>query len=121
MKYGNGYDLCGPRNYTLLNEDGSLYKVRGAAFSFDVTDSHKFLNADELLINLTSYKHGPLINEDMLVSVNLIDYPDRPFVYKPIRLQYRECCPDDLLQLMIEKQVIVVGDSPYTLTLPIKQ
>ena len=86
MKYGNGYDLCGPRNYTLLNEDGSLYKVRGAAFSFDVTDSQKLQNADVLVINLTSYERGPLINEDMLVSVDLIDYPERPSVFKPISL-----------------------------------
>lgn len=77
--------------------------------------------ADVLQLKLKSFEVGPVIIEELIVVVQLKDYPEISHVVAAIKLEFRECFTDDFSGPIIERQIILVGDAPYSVLLPFKQ
>ena len=64
--YGNGYDKCGPRSYSLLDSDGQT-------FSLDlfkpVFEDGRNGNPDFISLNLTSFTDGELMKSNFTLLV----------------------------------------------------
>lgn len=109
--YGNGYNKCGDRVYTFLEEN------RKDAFSFDLFSyevKHSQVGAaGELNLFLESYETGLEVTRNMTVRIGLVDYPNAKPYYQLVNMTYRECFPDNFQGAYIEDIEITVGDDNF--------
>ena len=111
--YGNGWNRCGPRAYSFLDEHRkSVFDLD--RFSYETKYSTTGA-AGELNMFLTSWENGLQVTTNMTVKVSLYEYPTATPYYQFVNVTYRECFPDDFRGEYIEDQKIMVGDDNYNL------
>lgn len=85
--HGNGYDLCGPLEYSLTGTN--KYTDQYLVFkSVSVAD-----NADVLKFIAQSYSTGKIIMYDMFLTAKLVNFPTSTPAVIPVTFNYRECYP----------------------------
>ena len=87
---GTGYDLCGARQFEVYREDGSVY-FNDDLFSL-VSEGRNEIGADIISLQLNSYREGPILTTNIIISVYLLQYPEKR-VDRLVVLEYRECVP----------------------------
>jgi len=71
VKYGNGYDKCGPLTCTLLNDAGIPFSLQVFSSSFvAITD-----RADEISLTLESFADGSVKVANFTMEIKLSEYP----------------------------------------------
>jgi hypothetical protein len=116
--YGNGFDLCGARQYQVFGEDGLPYK--GDAFALSVKAAVFANGADIISLNLKSFEgYGPILTDTISIKIYLSNYPDAQIIFK-IGLEYRECSPSIFEGNIIERQRIITGSPAYSIPLIFK-
>ena len=89
--YGNGYDRCGPRSYSLIDTDGENYSLN--VFSREIT--HGNGAPDQITFNLSSSKDGEILTSNFTLVIGLQLYPEAEPFSALVNLEYRICKPYD--------------------------
>ena len=111
-QYGNGYDLCGPYQYKILN----LNKERVESEHFAISAKTDLVNGDDIKLVVSSkYSDGPLIKKDFYVEISYRDYPRQKSLVWPITIQYRECKVESFTASKIFDQTV-----SYQMVNPVK-
>lgn len=100
VKYGNGYNLCGPRAYRLRNQMGEPLLNDSLKMRQERVESIE--GADAISLNLKSFELGPSMKKKIVVEVYLEEYPDRSISFQTT-LEYRECYSMNFKGAQIEK------------------
>ena len=111
LKYGNGYDMCGPRSYTILTPLGGVNTLQ--QLYLNVFASAK--TADSLKMTMTTLEQGKEYTLEMTLRIGLADYPEAKSFDAPFKITHRMCWPDRFRVPRIERQFMEVGDFPYDL------
>ena len=90
LTYGNGYDICGPLTYSVVNDIDVVVNESWLEFYFDTVQNQ----ADILFFSLFSEPEGTVHTISLQVKAEMIDYPSARPAYIPFRLRYRGCFYD---------------------------
>ena len=107
--YGNGYDKCGPYDYTytdMQNEPFSLHALSNKTH-------HNNGYADNITFYLDSYPNGKDLTTNFTMRVSLRNYPSSYYYSQVVNVTYRECFPEDFSGPMIHVDPMTVGDEGF--------
>lgn len=100
MKYGNGYELCGPRSYQVYTETDEPFL--SDALIMRSGKSGDLSGADLVSLTLLSYEIGPILSHKVKLIVRLDRYPEQKVSF-PVTLEYRECHVESFMGIPVEK------------------
>lgn len=107
LTYGNGYDICGPMKYSVLNNLDDVLNESWFDFEYLSFPSQ----SDKLSLTLKSEPEGSEHNAVLRVKAELADYPSAKPAYIPFNVKYRGCFYDDFTaSYPIPAQIVRVRD-----------
>lgn len=87
--HGNGYDLCGPLTYELIDATNSRSTT---SQNFEIKVLTDLVDGDKVTLTVTSDSvKGPLITKKFFIKVSLKQYRSASAIQIPISISYREC------------------------------
>ena len=90
LTYGNGFDICGPLSYSLVDSLDNVVNLSWLEFYYDIeTDL-----SDTLYINLISEPEGTIHKTSLQVKAELDNYPMSTPAYITFNVRYRGCFYD---------------------------
>ena len=64
LTYGNGFNICGPLTYTIVNDVDNVFNKSWLEFDYDVVTNQE----DTLYINLISEPEGTIHDKELFVK-----------------------------------------------------